>query len=66
MSTPRFGANYTPRLGWFHHWLEFDASEIAAHLADHPNFLGMSLGNEVSQFAASVHPDPEPATPAQA
>ena len=163
MSTPRFGANYTPRVGWFHHWLDFDASEvaadfdvlaglgldhirvfpiwsyfqpnrslirpaalndlrtivdlagergldvsvdgiqghlssfdfqptwtrtwhkesmftdgriingltayleaIAAHLADHPNFLGMSLGNEVSQFAASVHPDPDPATPAQA
>lgn len=30
---------------------------IASHLADHPNFLGMSLGNEVSQFGAAVHPD---------
>lgn len=39
---------------------------ISSHLADHPNFLGMSLGNEVSQFAASVHPDRSAATPAEA
>jgi endo-1,4-beta-mannosidase len=23
----RFGANYTPRRGWFHHWLDFDPGE---------------------------------------
>lgn len=23
----RFGANYTPRRGWFHHWLDFDPAE---------------------------------------
>jgi hypothetical protein len=23
----RFGANYTPRRGWFHHWLDFDIDE---------------------------------------
>ncbi len=25
----RFGVNYTPRVGWFHHWLDFDADEVA-------------------------------------
>ncbi len=25
----RFGVNYTPRVGWFHHWGDFDESNIA-------------------------------------
>lgn len=25
----RFGVNHTPRVGWFHHWLDFDADEVA-------------------------------------
>ncbi|QGH70669.1 cellulase family glycosylhydrolase [Pseudactinotalea sp. HY158] len=163
MNAPRFGVNYTPRSGWFHHWLDFDAAEvradleviaalgmdhvrifpiwpyvqpnrtlirpraldqlaevvtiageagldvsvdgiqghlssfdflpawtqtwhrasmfsdpvvisglaayleaIAGRLADLPNFLGMSLGNEVSQFSSTEHPEPHMATPAHA
>lgn len=30
---------------------------IATSLVDRPNFLGMSLGNEFSQFASPIHPD---------
>lgn len=26
----RFGVNYTPRVGWFHHWLDFRPDEVAA------------------------------------
>ncbi|CAL9621333.1 glycoside hydrolase 5 family protein [Streptomyces sp. enrichment culture] len=32
---------------------------LAAALADRPNFLGMTLGNEINQFAAGPHPDPD-------
>ncbi|WP_166847731.1 cellulase family glycosylhydrolase [Isoptericola sp. BMS4] len=28
----RFGVNYTPREGWFHHWVDFDESEVARDL----------------------------------
>ncbi|MFT4293946.1 MAG: cellulase family glycosylhydrolase [Micropruina sp.] len=28
----RFGVNYTPRVGWFHHWLDFSADEVARDL----------------------------------
>ncbi|MFJ6124256.1 glycosyl hydrolase [Streptomyces griseoviridis] len=35
---------------------------LAAALADRPHFLGMTLGNEVNQFSAGPHPDPDPAT----
>ncbi|MFJ3925137.1 glycosyl hydrolase [Streptomyces sp. NPDC090022] len=28
----RFGVNYTPTRGWFHHWLDFDPGEVAADL----------------------------------
>ncbi|WP_329295445.1 glycosyl hydrolase [Streptomyces pseudovenezuelae] len=38
---------------------------LAAALADRPNFLGMTLGNEINQFSAAPHPDPDPATPEQ-
>ncbi|MFE4196685.1 glycosyl hydrolase [Paenarthrobacter sp. NPDC056912] len=159
----RFGANYTPSRGWFHHWLDFNIDEIrydldsiaglgldhvrvfalwphfhpnrslirgqsledlramvdaaaergldvsvdglqghlssfdflpawtqtwhaknlftdpkildgqAAYLtalagavADRPNFLGMSLGNEFSQFSSAVHPQQSKATPEEA
>lgn len=29
---PRFGANYTPRVGWFHSWLDLDLHEVRADL----------------------------------
>lgn len=160
---PRFGVNYTPTRGWFHHWLDFDLDEVrrdfdalaslgidhlrlfavwpyfqpnrglirpkaleqlgemvheaanrgldcsvdalqghlssfdflpawvktwhrrnlftdpeviegqsrylremAASLADEPNFLGMSLGNEFSQFSSAIHPDPSSVTASDA
>lgn len=28
----RFGVNYTPRTGWFHHWLDFDLDAVRADL----------------------------------
>ncbi|MFI9723408.1 glycosyl hydrolase [Streptomyces sp. NPDC052396] len=28
----RFGVNYTPSRGWFHHWLDFDLDDIRADL----------------------------------
>ncbi|MFG3344280.1 glycosyl hydrolase [Streptomyces sp. NPDC048018] len=162
-AAPRFGVNYTPSHGWFHHWLDFDLDSVradldsvaalgldhvrvfplwplfqpnrtlirpraldqlgelvdaaaehgldvavdglqghlssfdflpswtrtwhrrnlftdpdvldgqsaylhalAAALADRPNFLGMTLGNEINQFSGDPHPDPDRATPAQA
>ncbi|MFG2759939.1 glycosyl hydrolase [Streptomyces wuyuanensis] len=162
-SRVRFGANYTPSQGWFHHWLDFDLDAVRADLdsvaalgldhirvfplwpvfqpnrtlirpraveqlvlladaaaergldvnvdglqghlssfdflpswtqtwhrrsiftdpdvvtgqadylrtlaealADRPNFIGMTLGNEVNQFSAGPHPDPDRITPAQA
>ncbi|MFJ6572480.1 glycosyl hydrolase [Streptomyces sp. NPDC091292] len=162
-SVVRFGANYTPSQGWFHHWLDFDIDAVradldsiaglgldhvrvfpiwpyfqpnrtlirpraveqlvqladaaaergldvnvdglqghlssfdflpawtrtwhrrnlftdpdvvegqaaylrtlASALADRPNFIGMTLGNEVNQFASGPHPDPDRITPAQA
>lgn len=155
----RFGVNYTPTRGWFHHWLDFDLDEVkadldsiaalgldhirvfalwpvfqpnrtlvrpravrqlvqltdaaadrgldvnvdalqghlssfdflpswtatwhrrnlftdekviegeaeyirtlAAALRDRPNFLGMTLGNEINQFSSGPHPDPDRAT----
>ncbi|QCX80491.1 hypothetical protein C9F11_34540 [Streptomyces sp. YIM 121038] len=160
---PRFGANYTPSEGWFHHWLDFDLDSVrrdldaiaslgldhvrvfpiwpyfqpnrtlirpraveqlvaladaaaergldvnvdglqghlssfdflpawtqtwhrrnlftdpdvvsgqreylrtlAAALADRPNFIGMTIGNEINQFAAGPHPDPDRITQEQA
>ncbi|MFF8726513.1 glycosyl hydrolase [Streptomyces sp. NPDC015171] len=39
---------------------------LAAALADRPNFIGMTVGNEVNQFAAGPHPDPDRATPEEA
>ncbi|MFJ9425398.1 glycosyl hydrolase [Streptomyces sp. NPDC101249] len=38
---------------------------LAAALAERPHFLGMTLGNEVNQFSAGPHPDPDRATEAQ-
>ncbi|WP_309050821.1 glycosyl hydrolase [Streptomyces sp.] len=29
---PRFGVNYTPSRGWFHHWLDFDLDAVRADL----------------------------------
>ncbi|MEV6548242.1 glycosyl hydrolase [Streptomyces sp. NPDC051597] len=39
---------------------------LAGALADRPNFIGMTVGNEINQFAARPHPDPDRVTPAQA
>jgi hypothetical protein len=39
---------------------------LAAALADRPNFIGMTIGNEVNQFASSPHPDPDRITAEQA
>ncbi|MFD9463617.1 glycosyl hydrolase [Streptomyces sp. NPDC060027] len=39
---------------------------LAAALADRPNFIGMTIGNEVNQFAAGPHPDPDRVTADQA
>ncbi|MFP3986112.1 glycosyl hydrolase [Streptomyces sp. E11-3] len=39
---------------------------LAASLADRPNFLGMTLGNEVNQFSDKPHPDPDVCTYEQA
>ncbi|MEU5218150.1 glycosyl hydrolase [Streptomyces sp. NPDC020807] len=161
-TAPRFGVNYTPSQGWFHHWLDYDAGAVRADLesiaalgldhvrvfplwpyfqpnrtlirpravehlldlvdtagelgldvnvdglqghlssfdflpawtrtwhrrnlftdpdvvdgqaaylrtlagalADRPNFLGMTVGNEINQFSADPHPDPDRATPEQ-
>ncbi|MFB7911058.1 glycosyl hydrolase [Kitasatospora sp. NPDC056076] len=160
---PRFGVNYTPSKGWFHHWLDFDLDAVRAdfdsvaalgldhvrvfplwplfqpnrtlirpraveqltalvdaagergldvavdglqgHLSsfdflpawtqtwhrrnlftdpevldgqaaylrtlagalrERPNFLGMTLGNEINQFSGAPHPDPDRCTPAEA
>ncbi|MFI9328430.1 glycosyl hydrolase [Kitasatospora sp. NPDC052868] len=160
---PRFGVNYTPTAGWFHHWLDFDLDAVRADLdsvaalgLDHvrvfplwplfqpnrtlirpraveqlaalvdaagergldvsvdglqghlssfdfqpswtqtwhrrniftdpdvvdgqaaylrtlaaaldgrPNFLGMTVGNEINQFSGDPHPDPDRVTPEQA
>lgn len=32
MKSPRFGVNYTPRQGWFHHWLDFDLDAARSDL----------------------------------
>ncbi|MET8409405.1 glycosyl hydrolase [Streptomyces sp. NPDC005195] len=39
---------------------------LASALADRANFIGMTIGNEVNQFAAGPHPDPDRITPEQA
>ncbi|MFI1393681.1 glycosyl hydrolase [Streptomyces sp. NPDC020681] len=162
-SVPRFGANYTPSQGWFHHWLDFDLDAVradldavaglgldhirvfplwplfqpnrtlirpraveqlvqladaaaergldvnvdglqghlssfdflpawtqtwhrrniftdpdvvrgqaaylrtlAAALADRPNFIGMTVGNEINQFSSGPHPDPDRISPSEA
>lgn len=31
-TSPRFGVNYTPSRGWFHHWLDFDLDDVRADL----------------------------------
>ncbi|MFJ3789564.1 glycosyl hydrolase [Kitasatospora sp. NPDC090091] len=31
-AAPRFGVNYTPTAGWFHHWLDFDLDTVRADL----------------------------------
>ncbi|GAB2699285.1 glycoside hydrolase 5 family protein [Kitasatospora kifunensis] len=163
IDAPRFGVNYTPSKGWFHHWLDFDLDAVRADLdsiaglgldhlrvfplwplfqpnrtlirpraveqlvalvdaagergldvavdglqghlssfdflpswtatwhrrniftdpeviegqenylrtlagalAERPNFLGLTIGNEINQFSGDPHPDPDRITPEQA
>ncbi|WP_327070416.1 glycosyl hydrolase [Kitasatospora sp. NBC_01250] len=163
IDAPRFGVNYTPAKGWFHHWLDFDLDAVrtdldsiaglgldhlrvfplwplfqpnrtlirpraveqlvalvdaagergldvavdglqghlssfdflpswtatwhrrniftdpevvegqedylrtlAGALAERPNFLGLTIGNEINQFSGDPHPDPDRITPEQA
>ncbi|MFF7633477.1 glycosyl hydrolase [Kitasatospora sp. NPDC008050] len=163
IDAPRFGVNYTPAKGWFHHWLDFDLDAVRADLdsiaglgldhlrvfplwplfqpnrtlirpraveqlvalvdaagergldvavdglqghlssfdflpswtatwhrrniftdpeviegqenylrtlagalAERPNFLGLTIGNEINQFSGDPHPDPDRITPEQA
>ena len=40
-------------------------AHLGAQLKDAPNFLGLTLGNEVNQFAADPHPSPMRATTAE-
>lgn len=39
---------------------------LGENLSDAPNLLGLSVGNEINQFSASNHPDPDPLTVPQA
>ncbi|MEE1617326.1 glycoside hydrolase 5 family protein [Brachybacterium sp. J153] len=39
---------------------------LGAELAGAPNLIGLSVGNEVNQFSASNHPDPDPLSVEQA
>ncbi|MFE3635944.1 glycosyl hydrolase [Streptomyces sp. NPDC059168] len=39
---------------------------LATALAGRPNFIGMTIGNEVNQFAAGPHPDPDRITAQEA
>ncbi|MEU5186292.1 glycosyl hydrolase [Streptomyces klenkii] len=41
-------------------------TELSGALADRPNFLGMTVGNEFNQFSGPPHPDPDRIRPAQA
>jgi hypothetical protein len=36
---------------------------LGSALAEHPAFLGLTLGNETNQFAKTIHPDPQPLSP---
>lgn len=38
---------------------------LGAALADRPNFLGLTIGNEFNQFSGEPHPDPDRITPAR-
>lgn len=42
------------------------AAEFARRLEGRPNIMGITLGNELNQFAPPLHPDAHPVTPEQA
>lgn len=42
------------------------AAVLGRELAGRPQVTGMTLGNEIGQFAVSYHPDPHPVTSAEA
>jgi endo-1,4-beta-mannosidase len=46
--------------------LEDYVRALTAAVAERPNLLGITLGNEVNQFAAAPHPTPHPVTPSGA
>jgi hypothetical protein len=41
------------------------AAALHGAVADLPNYLGLTLGNELNQFSSPPHPSPMPATPAE-
>ena len=55
---PGTGATSSPTRTWST-GQEAYLRTLAAALADRPNFIGMTIGNEVNQFAAGPHPDPD-------
>lgn len=42
------------------------ATEVASELSTRPHVTGLTLGNEIGQFARPDHPEVDPITPAQA
>jgi len=42
------------------------AAEFTRRLEGRPNIMGITLGNELNQFAPPIHPDAHPVTPEQA
>lgn len=50
----RFGANYTPSRGWFHHWLDFNLDEIRRDL---DSIAGLGL-DHIRVFALWPHFQP--------
>ncbi len=59
-SAVRFGVNYTPSEGWFHHWLDFDLDSVRADL-DSIAELGLDHIPRLPALAVlPAQPDPDP------
>ena len=43
---PRFGVNYTPSAGWFHHWLDFDLDAVRATAMARARLREAGLGED--------------------
>ncbi|MGJ3190021.1 hypothetical protein [Paenarthrobacter sp. FR1] len=52
----RYGVNYTPSRGWFHHWLDFTLDEIRRDL---DTVAGLGL-DHIRVFALWPHFQPNP------